>query len=193
MPDQSSCDPGAGLEFAKQSAPRGLLFLYILHRLSMKPSHGYEILHDVEMRTGGAWRPKPGALYPMLKKMVAAGFIECQRQEEESDQKVYSLTPKGRDLLEKMKRTIRSSGKRMDSLRGIFLEMMGDRDALGFLVESTKGHFEMVRAACRLQPGEHPGEDLVYHLRQYSLLLDNELRWVNSVLKDLAGERYRSG
>lgn len=193
MPDQSSCDPGAGLEFAKQSAPRGLLFLYILHRLSTKPSHGYEILRDVEVRTGGAWRPKPGALYPMLKKMVSAGFIECQHQEEASDQKVYSLTTKGKDMLETMKKTIRSSGERMDSLRGIFLEMMGDRDALGFLVESAKGHFEMVRAACRIQPGEHLGGDLVYHLRQYSLLLENELRWVNSVLKDLDSETDQSG
>ncbi len=159
--------------------------MYILHRLGTKPSHGYEILRDIEAKTGGAWRPRPGAIYPMLKKMVAAGYIECQDSGEETEQKVYSLTPKGRLLLEKTKEKIRASGHRVDSLRGIFLEMMGDREALGFLVDALKGHFEMIRAACGLQSGEQPKVEVQYRLREYSLLLEKELRWANSKLRDL--------
>ncbi|MDH7556369.1 MAG: PadR family transcriptional regulator [Candidatus Methanosuratincola sp.] len=186
MPDPTDCDADDLQEsFTPQSAPRGLLFMYILHRLGTKPSHGYEILCDIETKTGGAWRPRPGAIYPMLKKMVAAGYIECQDAGGETDQKVYSLTPRGRMLLEKTKEKIRASGQRMDSLKGIFLEMMGEREALGFLMDALKGHFEMIRAACSLQSGVQPRLEVQYRLREYSLLLEKELRWVNSTLSQL--------
>jgi len=193
MPDPLGCGPDeAQASFTPQSAPRGLLFMCILHRLGTKPSHGYEILHDIEAKTGGAWRPRPGALYPMLKKMVAAGYIECLDAGEESNQKVYSLTPKGRLVLEKTKEKIRASGHRVESLRGIFLEMMGEHEALGFLVDALKGHFDMIRAACALKSQEQPKAETQYRLREYSLLLEKELRWVNSALRDLEAGNVQS-
>ncbi|MDI9609578.1 MAG: PadR family transcriptional regulator [Candidatus Verstraetearchaeota archaeon] len=186
MQDPLSCGPeGTPESFTPQSAPRGLLFMYILHRLGTKPSHGYEILRDIEAKTGGAWRPRPGAMYPMLKKMVNAGYIECRDAGGETDHKVYSLTPKGRLLLERTKEKIRASGHRMDALRGIFLEMMGEHEALGFLVDTLKGHFEMIRAACALQSGGKPRVEVQYRLKEYSLLLEKELRWVNSMLSGI--------
>ncbi len=142
-------------------------------------------MRDIEAKTGGAWRPRPGAIYPMLKKMAAAGYVECLDAGEDTDQKVYSLTPKGRLLLEKTKEKIRASGRRVDSLKGIFLEMMGEGEALGFLVDALKGHLEMIRAAYALQSGEQPGLEAQYRLREYSLLLEKELRWVKSMLRDL--------
>jgi len=190
MPDLLGCGPEDRPEsFTQQSAPRGLLFIYILHRLGSRPSHGYEILLDIEEKTGGAWRPRPGAIYPMLKKMAAAGYIECQEPGDRTDQKVYSLTPKGRELLAKTRERIRASGHRMDSLRGIFLEIMGERDALVFLVDALKGHFEMIRAAYLQQSGTQPTEEAGYKLREYSFLLEKELGWVNSVLSSRNQER----
>src|SRR3989454_929546 len=51
-------------------APRGLLMHYALYKIAQRPSHGYELLQDIESRTEGAWRPGAGSIYPMLKKMV---------------------------------------------------------------------------------------------------------------------------
>lgn len=176
---------------AQHSAPRGILFLYILHRLSLKPAHGYEILQDIKEKTGGAWRPGPGALYPMLKKMSVAGYITCIQGKGESEQKVYALTPKGEEILKSVKKKMRDSGNKMNSLRGIFLEMMGKEDALEFLVGAAKDHFEMIRAACSNHPDEKRRQSMIYALKEYLLHLEKEAIWVSQSIRDLENEKNK--
>ncbi len=151
--------------------------MYVLHRLSLKPAHGYELLREIEAKTKGDWRPGPGALYPLLKKMIAAGYIEPIQVKGEVDQKVYSITPKGISLLESSKMKIYASGQRMESLRRIVLEMMGAEQALDFLVRTTKGHFEMIRAAYFMRSGRKPNKEILYLMREYCLVLDRETHW----------------
>ena len=38
--------------------------------------HGYEMITEVEDRTGGAWRPSAGSIYPTLKLLEDEGLIE---------------------------------------------------------------------------------------------------------------------
>src|SRR5271166_4450424 len=78
-------------------APRGLLVYYILQRIAQKPVHGYEILQDIDSKTEGAWRPGPGSVYPILKRLVKEGMIKAYPSE--TEQHVYHITPKGQEHL----------------------------------------------------------------------------------------------
>jgi DNA-binding PadR family transcriptional regulator len=65
----------------------------VLALLTEKPMHGYQIIHEIEERSGGAWKPSPGSVYPTLQLLVDEGLIAA---EESNDRKTYSLTDEGR-------------------------------------------------------------------------------------------------
>ncbi len=82
---------------------KGFLKMHILGVLADGPSHGYEIMQRIGHHTGDMWRPSPGSLYPALETLESNGFISCDGQED-GRRKVYSLTPKGQDVLGQMKK-----------------------------------------------------------------------------------------
>jgi DNA-binding PadR family transcriptional regulator len=64
----------------------------LLTLLAERPMHGYEIIGELEQRSGGAWRPSPGSIYPALQLLADEGLLVAQ---EESGRRVYSLTDAG--------------------------------------------------------------------------------------------------
>ncbi|HEV2332187.1 MAG TPA: PadR family transcriptional regulator, partial [Gammaproteobacteria bacterium] len=56
---------GRGFRTGRKLAS-GDLQLVILSLLADKPRHGYEIIKDVEERSGGFYSPSPGVVYPAL-------------------------------------------------------------------------------------------------------------------------------
>jgi DNA-binding PadR family transcriptional regulator len=55
--------------------------------------HGYEMMQELEGRTGGAWRPSAGSIYPTLQLLEDEGLV---RGEEVGDRRRYTLTDAGR-------------------------------------------------------------------------------------------------
>lgn len=55
--------------------------------------HGYQIIQQIEERSGGAWKPSPGSVYPTLQLLTDEGMVEV---EEADGRKTYSLTEAGR-------------------------------------------------------------------------------------------------
>ncbi len=43
--------------------------------LAERPMHGYEMLGELDDRTGGLWRPSPGSLYPALQLLEDQGLV----------------------------------------------------------------------------------------------------------------------
>jgi DNA-binding PadR family transcriptional regulator len=84
-----------------QDTRKGFLRLHILLALSIRPAHGYELMHWISHHTGHSWTPSPGSMYPALESLESKGFIACQG---DGRRKVYSLTPKGEDFLAQMKK-----------------------------------------------------------------------------------------
>jgi DNA-binding PadR family transcriptional regulator len=78
---------------------KGFLKIHILLALSVRPAHGYELMHWISHHTGHAWSPSPGSMYPALDSLESKGFIACQG---DGRRKVYSLTSKGEDSLARM-------------------------------------------------------------------------------------------
>lgn len=56
----------------------GGLRLVLLKLISEKPSHGYELIKDIEERFKGGYSPSPGVIYPTLSWLEDEGFITIQ-------------------------------------------------------------------------------------------------------------------
>jgi DNA-binding PadR family transcriptional regulator len=56
----------------------GGLRLVLLRLISEKPSHGYELIKEVEERFKGGYSPSPGVIYPTLNWLEDEGFITIQ-------------------------------------------------------------------------------------------------------------------
>ncbi|SDT77775.1 PadR family transcriptional regulator [Actinoplanes derwentensis] len=65
----------------------------ILALLVERPMHGYEMIQELDSRTGGVWRPSPGSVYPTLQLLEDEGLIEVTA---EGGRKSYRLTEDGR-------------------------------------------------------------------------------------------------
>ena len=67
----------------------------VLRLLGESPMHGYQIIHEIEERSGGAWKPSPGSVYPTLQMLVDEGLLESK---ETKGRRTYSLTATGVEL-----------------------------------------------------------------------------------------------
>ena len=74
-------------------ARRGDVRAAILSVLSDQPRNGYQVIQEIAERTGGAWKPSPGSIYPTLQQLEDEGLVE---QTSESGRKAYALTEDGR-------------------------------------------------------------------------------------------------
>lgn len=75
-------------------ARRGDIRTAVLMLLGETPMHGYQLIQELESRSGGAWRPSPGSIYPTLELLEDQGLV---RREEVEGKKIYSLTDTGRE------------------------------------------------------------------------------------------------
>jgi DNA-binding PadR family transcriptional regulator len=73
-------------------ARRGDVRAAILLALAEQPMHGYQIMQRLEERSGGAWRPSPGSVYPTLQLLEDQGLV---KGEEADGRRVFSLTEAG--------------------------------------------------------------------------------------------------
>src|SRR3954467_9948245 len=74
-------------------ARRGDVRAAALALLSERPMHGYEMIQELEERTGGVWRPSPGAVYPALQLLEDQGLVTADA---EAGKRLFSLTDAGR-------------------------------------------------------------------------------------------------
>ncbi|MEU9213632.1 PadR family transcriptional regulator [Streptomyces sp. NPDC048415] len=74
-------------------ARRGDVRASILALLKDRPMHGYEMIQEIAERSGGAWKPSPGSVYPTLQLLEDEGLITS---EAEGGKKLFSLTESGR-------------------------------------------------------------------------------------------------
>lgn len=72
---------------------RGDVRQAVLALLRERPMHGYQLITEIEQRSGGAWRPSPGSVYPTLQLLADEGLIVA---EEAGGRKTYALTDEGR-------------------------------------------------------------------------------------------------
>ena len=77
---------------------RGDVRAAILALLAERPMHGYEMIQELEARTGGVWRPSPGSVYPTLQLLEDEDLITG---EESEGRRRFALTDAGRAQAER--------------------------------------------------------------------------------------------
>lgn len=85
------------------AVPKGFLRYQVLELLNENPLSGSEIMSEIEKRTNGCWKPSPGSVYPLLAWLQDNGYIR-EVPSEESGIRRYTLTDKGKKLLEEQRK-----------------------------------------------------------------------------------------
>jgi DNA-binding PadR family transcriptional regulator len=78
--------------------PKGFIRYHVLEALNEKPMSGSELMDQIEKHTGGAWKPSPGSIYPLLSWLQDNEYIK--ELPTENGLKRYELTEAGKSLLE---------------------------------------------------------------------------------------------
>jgi DNA-binding PadR family transcriptional regulator len=142
--------PGPQGSSRSTKAGRGDVRAAILALLREGPRNGYQIMSEIEERSGGAWRPSPGAVYPALSQLTDEGLIEG---EESGGRRTFRLTEAGREYVEQNPEMARgaweSAAQQQDwEVPGLFAEAA--RLGGGIVQIAHAGTPEQVRAAERL-------------------------------------------
>jgi DNA-binding PadR family transcriptional regulator len=80
----------------KAQALHGHLDALLLAVLEEKPLHGYAIIEALQARSGGALNPPTGTIYPALRRLERAGYVESAWSTVNGrERRTYRLTPSG--------------------------------------------------------------------------------------------------
>jgi DNA-binding PadR family transcriptional regulator len=72
---------------------RSELQLVLLTLIEEQPRHGYDLIREIEDRSGGAYAPSPGVIYPTLTLLADMDLIEETKSE--GARKLFAITPAG--------------------------------------------------------------------------------------------------
>ena len=113
-------------------AGRGDVRSALLLLLADEPMHGYQLMQAVADRTGGAWRPSPGAVYPTIAQLEDEGLVQVSA---EGGRKLVTLTDTGRAHLATLGEVdpfaAFATGADSPDLRALLGELMGAAHQLG--------------------------------------------------------------
>jgi len=69
----------------------------ILLLLETEPMHGYELIQQIQEKSGGVWVPSPGSIYPALQQLEDEGLVAFERVD---GRKTATLTDPGTAYVE---------------------------------------------------------------------------------------------
>jgi DNA-binding PadR family transcriptional regulator len=143
-----------------RSIRRGAVRTAILAVLHTGPMHGYQVIQELESRSGGRWRPSAGSVYPTLQQLEDEGLV---RSEELDGRRTYTLTDEGRAASEHITRLRRhpwfdkDAGREAIDLRRLALQLVGaaiqvkrmgspeaNREARDILVDSRRRLYRLL-------------------------------------------------
>jgi len=107
-----------------KEAQKGYIRMGLLILINRKPSHGYEIMKEIDNRTKGYWTPTPGGVYPILSDLEKSGYIKGQWETQKNRKlKVYKITNSGQTIL---KHAIVKQAEIFNSVLSLFQEFARD-------------------------------------------------------------------
>ncbi len=169
-----------------QGAPRGFLRLYIIHRIAEQPAHGYDILREIENKTEGSWRPGAGSIYPILKELVAEGYIKAEPSEKSrTSQRVYRITSEGEKYLQEHKGIPEKMGRGWGAMRRIIIDLIDPENVPTLFANYITGNLQFARELIESKGEQISPKEVKFMLKEYALNLERQLDWTNRMLKNL--------
>jgi DNA-binding PadR family transcriptional regulator len=151
----------------------GEVRLALLSLIAESPKHGYELMRQLEERSGGIYSASAGTVYPTLQQLEDEGLISSDSKE---GKRVYALTESGRRELDREDEAVQriwGRARRWAGWRGAF-----DPDSA-----EVRGPAErLVKAAFRAVAGESGSQERIDRVRE---ILERAMR-------DLDGLRDKS-
>ncbi len=147
---------------------RGDVRAAVLVLLAEEPRNGYGLMQEIERRSGGAWKPSPGAVYPALQQLDDEGLV---RTTDAGGRRSYELTDAGREHVEERREALgepwaQAAGavdERLTELRDLamgigaaVMQVAASGDA-GQIARAKEVLAETRRALYRILAGDEPG------------------------------------
>ncbi|MBN1432563.1 MAG: PadR family transcriptional regulator [Methanomicrobiaceae archaeon] len=108
----------------KKGKERDLITLYIFHSLDREPKSGYDLLKEMSDKTGGAWVPSKGTVYPLLKSLEKEGLIRVAEVGKRS-KNIFGLTESGEKTLKIIRSQRLESRERLCLFKNLLMEIFG--------------------------------------------------------------------
>lgn len=85
---------GGGMHRAARGNVRAAILALLADQAARggPPIHGYQMIQELSARTGGAWRPSPGSIYPTLQLLEDEGLVSSSAPE---GKRLFELTEAG--------------------------------------------------------------------------------------------------
>jgi DNA-binding PadR family transcriptional regulator len=93
----------------------GELRLVLLRLMEAQPRHGYDLIREIETRTGGVYAPSPGIVYPTLTMLEELEQIQATASD--GPKRAFALTSAGQAFLAERKGEAEAALARLDALR----------------------------------------------------------------------------
>jgi len=156
---------GPGFRFLE----RGGIKFAILEHLKDKPRHGYDIIRDMEERSGGFYSPSPGAIYPTLQALEDQDLVSSST---EDGKKVYTITEAGLAFLEEHKERAKGHRDRWEAHWG-----QGPHTESWSAVEAIRDSLGEFKRAVRRTAGDPA------RLKEIGDVLDEAAEKIRDILK----------
>lgn len=100
--------------------PTGQIDLLLLSIVAQRPAHGYAIINDLRLLSGGAFDLPEGSIYPALYRLERQGLVSSsERRVDGRRRRIYRVTRSGRTALRERSEAWRVQVRNMESvLRG---------------------------------------------------------------------------
>jgi DNA-binding PadR family transcriptional regulator len=72
---------------------RSAILDVLAHASGEEPLNGYQVIQEIEQRSGGAWKPSPGSVYPTVQQLQDEGLVVS---DDERGRKTLALSSEGR-------------------------------------------------------------------------------------------------
>lgn len=160
------------------SLKHGLLAL-----LDAGPSHGYQLKHDFESRTGGAWLINLGQIYTTLQRLERDGLV-APMDASDDDRRVVAITADGRRALADWFRdpVAPSTPPRDELAIKVLLAIAAEEvDVTAVLQHQRTATLEQMQEYARAKRQADPDEELPWLLLLDALMLkaEAEIRWLD--------------
>ena len=131
----------------------GELRLVLLLLLEIEPRHGYDLIREIETRTGGAYAPSPGIIYPTLTLLEETGLAELRAGD--GPKKLYAITEAGITHLNENRKEAEMALARLEQLRS-----RGEAIDQGPVFRAISN----LKAVLHQRLSKEPGKDLLFSI-----------------------------
>ena len=147
---------GAG---GRRALNHGDLRLLILSLIAETPRHGYDLIAEIETRSGGAYKPSPGVMYPALSVIQDLGLAKVKKTD---GKRVFNITDAGEDELAANGEALERIEARLEALAHPDMQL----DPQDVRVASQRLRHTVFKAVARSWPDTTDYEKIVEILNQ---------------------------